>query len=56
MIIIMGRVPMAEHLKCWIVASKVSEFKLHSRYYIHFRTNTLEKGMNLLILPQLWVK
>ena len=25
------------------------EFELQSRYYFHFRTNTLEKGMNLLI-------
>ena len=24
----------------------VSEFKLQSRYYVHFRTNTLGKGMN----------
>ena len=29
----------------------VSEFELQSRYYVHFQTNTLEKGMNLLILP-----
>ena len=28
-----------------------SEFELQSCYYIHFRTNTLGKGMNLLILP-----
>ena len=28
-----------------------SEFKLQSCYYIHFRTNNLEKSMNLLILP-----
>ena len=28
----------------------VSEFVLQSRYYIHFRANTLGKGMNLLIL------
>ena len=28
----------------------VSEFKLQSRYYDHFRTNTVGKGMNLLIL------
>ena len=27
-----------------------SEFELHSRYYVHLRTNTLEKGMNLLPL------
>ena len=28
----------------------VSEFELQSNYYVHFRTNTLGKGMNLLIL------
>ena len=28
----------------------VSEFELKSRYYVHFRTNTLGKGMNTLIL------
>ena len=33
---------------CGIV---VSEFDLQSRYYVHFRTNTLGKGMNPLILP-----
>ena len=29
----------------------VSEFELQLRYYIHFQTNTLGKGMNSLILP-----
>ena len=29
----------------------VCKFDIQSRYYIHFRTNTLGKGMNLLILP-----
>ena len=29
----------------------VNEFELQSRYYVHFRTNTLGKGMNPLILP-----
>ena len=29
----------------------VSEFELQLRYYVHFRANTLGKGMNLLILP-----
>ena len=35
---------------CGIV---VSEFVLQSRYYVHFRANTLGKGMNppTLILP-----
>ena len=27
-----------------------SEFVLQSHYYVHFRANTLEKGMNPLIL------
>ena len=29
----------------------VSEFVLQSPYYVHFRANTLEKGMNPFILP-----
>ena len=29
----------------------VSKFKLQSRYYVHFWTNTLRKGMNSLTLP-----
>ena len=29
----------------------VSEFELQSRYNVHFRTNTIGKGMNLFILP-----
>ena len=29
---------------------EVSEFKLQLRYYIHFRTNNLEKGMESLYL------
>ena len=33
---------------------RVSEFELQSRYYIHFQTNTLGKGMNPLI-PQAMV-
>ena len=28
----------------------VCEFELHLRYYVHFRTNTLVKGTNPLIL------
>ena len=28
---------------------KVNEFELQSHYYVHFWTNTLWKGMNLLI-------
>ena len=33
----------------------VREFVLQSRYYVHFRVNTLGKGMNPLISLQLWV-
>ena len=29
----------------------ISEFELCLRYYVHFQTNTLRKGMNLFILP-----
>ena len=39
---------MAKAMDCGIV---VREFVLQSRYYVHFRENTLGKGMNPLILP-----
>ena len=39
---------MVKAMNCRIV---VSEFELHSRYYVHFRTNTLGKGMNPFIFP-----
>ena len=45
-----GRCPcvvMVKAMDCGIV---VSEFELQLRYYVHFRTNTLGKGMNPLIL------
>ena len=35
-------------LDCGIVEG---EFELYRRYYVHFGTNTLEKGMKPLILP-----
>ena len=38
---------MVKALDCGIV---VSEFELQSQYGMHFRTNTLGKGMNPLIL------
>ena len=38
---------MVKAMDCGIV---VSEFVLQSRYYVHFRENTLGKGMNPLIL------
>ena len=39
---------MVKAMDCGIVES---EFVLQSRYYVHFRENTLRKGMNTLILP-----
>ena len=42
------RCVMVKTIDCGIVAR---EFELQSRYYVHFRTNILEKGMNPLILP-----
>ena len=39
---------MVKAIDCGIV---VREFVLQSHYYVHFRANTLGKGMNLLILP-----
>ena len=39
---------MVKALACGAV---VSEFKLQSHHYVHFRTSTLGKGMNPLILP-----
>ena len=39
---------MVKAMNCGIV---LREFVLQSRYYVHFRANTLGKGMNPLILP-----
>ena len=39
---------MVKAMDCGIV---VREFVRQSRYYVHFRANTLGKGMNPLILP-----
>ena len=39
---------MVKAMDCGII---VSELVLQSRYYIHFRANTLGKGMKPLILP-----
>ena len=36
----------AKELDCDIV---VSEFEIKSRYYVHFQTKTIGKGMNCLI-------
>ena len=44
---------MVKAMICEIVAH---ELELQSRYYVHFRTNTLGKGMNPLILPAMgWI-
>ena len=42
------KIVMVKAMNCGIV---VREFVLQSRYYVHFRANTLGKGMNPLILP-----
>ena len=39
---------MVKAMDCGII---VSEFVHQSLYYVHFRANTLTKGMNPLILP-----
>ena len=39
---------MVKAIDCGIV---VNEFELKLRYYVNFRKNALEKGMNHLILP-----
>ena len=39
---------MVKAMDCGIV---LSEFELQSHYYVHFRANTIGKGMNPLILP-----
>ena len=39
---------MVKAMDCGIVERK---FELQSRHYVHFRANTLGKGMNPLILP-----
>ena len=37
----------ANMLDCDII---VNEFKLQSCYHVHFQTNTLRKGINILII------
>ena len=50
-IIIRGCPPLGVMVKAMDCGIVVSEFVLQSRYYVHFRANTLGKGMNPLILP-----
>ena len=51
LVISRGGCPRGVMVKAMDYGIVVSEFELHSPYYIHFRTNTLWKGMNPLILP-----
>ena len=47
------RVVMVDVLDCDIV---VRGFEFQLRYYVHFRTNTLGKDLNPLILPAIgWI-
>ena len=50
-LILMGECPLGVMVKAQRCGILVSEFELQSPYYVHFRTNTLGKGMNPLILP-----
>ena len=49
--IIYGESPRGVMVKVIDDGIVVSVFILQSKYYIHFLANTLEKGMNPLILP-----
>ena len=55
LLIFKRRYPRGVMVKAMGCGVGVSEFKLQSRYYIHFWTSTLKKGMSPLF-PQLWVK
>ena len=46
-----GGCPCGVMIKAMDCGILVSEFVLQSRYYVHFRANTLGKCMNRLILP-----
>ena len=47
----LGGCPHGVMVKALNLGILVSEFELQSRYYVHFRRNTLEKGMNPLNPP-----
>ena len=47
----LGRGPRGVMLKAIDCGIVVREFVLKSSYYVHFRANTLGKGMKPLILP-----
>ena len=50
-LILQGGVLMVLLVKVMDCGIVVRKFELQSRYYVHFRANTLGKGMNPLILP-----
>ena len=47
----MGCPPRGVMVKAMDCGIGVSEFEFMLRYYVHFRTNTLGKGMSPLVLP-----
>ena len=49
-IIILRGCPRGVMVKSMDGGNVVSEFELHSRYYVHLRTNTLGKGINPIIV------
>ena len=51
--VILLRLPRSVIVKAMDCGIVVSEFELQSRYYVHFRANTLGKCMKPLILPGL---
>ena len=50
---IIGGCPRGVTVKAMDCGIIVSEFVLQSRYFVHFRANTLGKGMDPLILPDM---
>ena len=44
-------IPRGVMVKAIVCQTVAREFEFQSRYYVHFGTNTLGKGMNPLILP-----
>ena len=49
--LVYGECPRVVMVKAMDYGIVVSEFEIQSRYYVHFRTNTLGEGINPLILP-----
>ena len=43
--------PRGVMVKAMVCKIETREFELQSRYYVHFRANTIGKGMNPRILP-----